>query len=663
MLCDLRRVETSGGGNFAGLDVSESPAVPRPSLALAALLGAACAHTASARSEAPASWIDDALTGERPGEIEDLRALAEAGPRGRVVRLDRLLDLFDAARFGADEGARETLWTALGGHATGVGERATRDAQTRLLAEAMALDAALPQGSENGAQAELEADRRLVADAIMLLTTDLEPPGNAEDLVVRTLAYRTLVERGHPRIADNARWRIYDHVRGTLFGATEAPPDTRLDVAVQALYAERESVEDLLADSAPHARPAWPSIGDLWAPLGEQARALAEDPRWEAVLKSRSAADATLRDTLAAALPASRDQDWPLVRLAAGTAKAESFAPIVRVDRGGSVIVDDGRPGARTLPLEDGGVDAIADAIRAALAADGRGAVLLVADPATPAPRVHALMRAIRRASVDRVELAVHEPRLDAKATPAVLALGLLVARDGDKGTAESAARAARIHVHLHGRGPAFGLDGVALREPAQGGAALERRLDDIAAAYPSERMVRLTLDPDVQLQQLVELLAALEGGPARRFAAVAWQPGAGPPPSATAKASPDATLAARAAIGRTAFGFTLERPFPLVAHDDARLVELVEQFSVCLPELGAKLPEGGLTLSLPFSEGGLGPVMLGKPGKPGKLAAPPQAQADFKACIDSRASTFRLRRHRDTMTIAVTIRPTGKAG
>ena len=637
--------------NFPGQDVSENAGVPRPIFALAAVLLAACAHTASSGSRAPASWIDEGLLGDRPRDADALSALAEAGPRGRVVRLDRLIDLFDAARFGDDEGARETLWTALGGHATGVGERATRDAQARLLAEAMALDALLAPA---GAAEASEGDRRLVADAIMLLTTDLEPPGSAADLAIRTLAYRTRVERGHPRIADNARWRLYDHVRGTLAGATEADPQVRLDVAVQALYAERESVDDLLTDAAPHARPPWPAIADLWAPLVEQSRALSGDSRWQGVLKARASADATLHDTLAAALPAARDGDWPLPRLAAGTAKAESLAPIVRVDPGGAaVIVDDGRPGARTLPLDDEEVDAIADATRATLAADGRGAVLLVADPVTPAPRVHTLLRAMRRASVSRIELAVHEPRLEAKAAPAVLALGLLVARDGDVGTAETAARAARIHVHLDGRGPSFGLDGVALRDPATGGEALEHRLDEIAAAYPSERIVRLTLGSDVQLRQLVDLLAELEGGPKRRFAAVAWQPGGGAPAAAAPKAAPDATLAARAAIGRTPFGFTLERPFPLVADDDARLVEFVEQLSVCLPELAAEVPPGGIELTLPFSEGGLGPVKLRK------LSASAQARADLKACIDARAATFRLRKHRDTMTIAVTIRPT----
>lgn len=654
MLCDLRREPELRRARRVG---AETP-VPRPSLfiALVGLSLVGCAHTAATRARAPISWIDEALVGDRPQETEHLARLSKAGPRGRVVRLDRLLDLFDAARFADDEGARDTLWAALGGHATGVGDRATRDALTRLLAEAMALDAALPPADPT---ADPDPDRRLVADAIMLLTADLEPPGSAEDLAVRTLAYRTLVERGHPRISDNARWRLYDHVRGTLAGATSIAAEKRLDVAVQALYAERDSVEDLLSDAAPHSRPPWPALDELVAPMAAQTDALRKAPRWAGVLHTRAAADATLFETLAASLPAPRLPDWPLARLAPGTAKAESLSPVVRVDPGGSVIVDDGRPGARTLVLSDDEVEAIADAIEAMLAADGRGAVLLVADPATPAPRVHALFRALRRASVQRVEIAVHEPRLASSAPPAVLALPLLVARDGEAGSAPTAARAARIHVHQAGRGPTFGLDGVAIGSAVENGAPvhgddLERRLDDIAAAYPGERIVRLTIASDVQLRQLVDLLAALEGGPKRRFAAVAWQPGGSAPPRAS-KAAPEVALAARAGIGRTTFGFTLERPFALVAEDDARLVEFVEQLSVCMPELASALPEGGVKLSLPFSEGGLGPVKLGK-----LAAAPARARAAFAACVDARAATFRLRKHRDTMTIEVTIRPTG---
>src|SRR5690606_24776971 len=109
------------------------------------------------------------LLGSPPEEIETLAALATGDPQARAVRLDRLLDLFDAARFGQDEDARETLWGGLGGHATGVGEQASREATERLLQEALALEDAARSAADDPTGA-------FAADAIMLLSADLQPP-------------------------------------------------------------------------------------------------------------------------------------------------------------------------------------------------------------------------------------------------------------------------------------------------------------------------------------------------------------------------------------------------------------------------------------------------------------------------------------------------------
>jgi hypothetical protein len=47
--------------------------------------------------------------------------------------------------------------------------------------------------------------------------------------------------------------------------------------------------------------------------------------------------------------------------------------------------------------------------------------------------------------------------------------------------------------------------------------------VQEIARAYPRERGAVVSLGSDVQLQQLLDLLVALEGGPERPFAAVGW--------------------------------------------------------------------------------------------------------------------------------------------
>ncbi|MCA9711875.1 MAG: hypothetical protein KDK70_38920, partial [Myxococcales bacterium] len=545
--------------------------------ALALALGA-CAHTATSTPPAgpPAAWVDAPLLGASADEADELVALARGDRRARQVRLDRLLDLFDAARFGQDEDARETLWTALGGHVSGVGEQASRDALQRLLQEALALE-------EDARRADDHDAASLSADAIMMLSTDLQTPGTAEDLSIRTLVYRTLAREGHERLRDNARWRLYDHVWGTLAGAVEVPPEQRLEVAVQALYAERDSVEELLADAAPHARPPWPATEQLWALLEAQRAPLTEIPRWAPVMERRAGDDDQLHDTLRTALPAPRPDDWPLSSLPAGTARPESLAPVLRVEHE-RLVVDAGRSHARTVALDTDIIE-LSRAIGNALAQDGRGTVLLVADPTLPAPQLRTVLRAVRRAAVERLELAVREPRVDPKAGEVVVALPVYVTHAGGQRPGDKAWAETRVHVHLDGRGPQVAVDGHWLAERPAGPRALRTQIEQVARAYPRERGVVVSLDGDVQLQQVLELLAAVQGGPQRPFAAVGWMADGWRP---TGAADGDAWLRRRAALAWTEPRMELEQPYPLQEQDQKRLEGFAEHLAVCLPELRA---------------------------------------------------------------------------
>ncbi len=604
-------------------------------------LTAGCAHTAKPSASSDVAWIDGAVVGTSSGSAAEaeLAALAEGDPHARTVRLDRLLDLFDAARFSGDDDARETLWNALGGHATGVGIAATRDAQSMLLDEAMRLDEQ---------RSTLAPDEReFVAAAIMLLTTDLQTPGSADDLVIQTLAFRTLATDGHPRIADNARWRLYDHARGTLAGATEAAPEDRRDVAVQALYVDRESVETWLSDTAPHARPAPPGVDELWAAVGTQTDALAADARWQPVVSARAPKDAQLRDTLAATLPATRGADWPLRQLPAGTGARESDAPIVQL-QAATAIVDAGRPGARRVDV-DADPDALADAMRSALARDGRGIALWVADPETASPRVAAVLRAARRAGASVVEIAAYEPRLAEGAPPVVVALPLRVVRETDTTPGARAAKAARIWVHLSGAGTQLAIDGRRLPEAEDGNRA-EGQLDALVAAYPSQRVVGLTLAGDVQLRQIVDVLVALR---TRGLTTVAWHVDAAPPTS-EASAAFAKTLQRRAALGRTSWRAEVEPPFPLKREDADRLDAFADSLSPCLVELETEVPRDGVTLSLPFVDGALDTIVSPKPSH----AFTKDARERLDECLATRSHGFRLLQHRDTMTVDVVLRP-----
>lgn len=621
----------------------------RPWVAVGLLLGA-CAHPAGSvppTGDATA-WIDDPLLGSPPAEVDVLARLAEGSPRARAVRLDRLLDLFDAARFGQDAEARETLWAALGGHPLGVGERATREASERLLEEALAIDeAARARGDDDTAA--------LAADVITMLSADLQPPPSADDLSIRTLVVRTLAEQGHPRIVDNARWRLYDHARGTLQGAVEQPPEQRLPVAVQALYVERDSVEDLLADTAPHAHPPWPAPEALWGLVEAQAAPLRAVPRWAPVVERREPDDRALHDTLLAALPAARRDDWPLVTLPPGTARAESLAPIASIDAG-RLTIDAGRPSARTVSLDEPGTDdaatiaALAEALAQALAQDGRGTVLLVADPRLPAPQLHRALQGLHRARAERIELAVAEPRVAPTSGRVVTALPLYVTHSAGQRAGDRAWAQARVLVHLDGRGPQVAIDGQWLRETSDDPAALRALVERIARAYPRERGVVLTLGADVQLQQLLDVLVALEGGPQRPFGAVGLMADGARPPASSRGG--DARLARRLALAWPAPQLELEQPYPLEAQDQARLEGFAKHLAVCLPELEAERAPAQVGLVLRFEEGRLRKV------EPSQPRRPKAGVAAVTECVRDEGYALRLRAHREGITATVTLTP-----
>lgn len=180
--------------------------------ALAAWTAAACRASITTTAPSPLAaspvpWAE--------GDVLRAQPISGAGAAARVARLDALLDLLDAARFADDADARERLWVGLGGTPRARGPEATRDASVRLLSEAIQLD--ITPGLDEDAH-------DFVSGVIAVLSADLVVLGAAEDLAIRTAAYRAVAEHGHPRAADNARWRLYDHVRGCLVGARRLGP-------------------------------------------------------------------------------------------------------------------------------------------------------------------------------------------------------------------------------------------------------------------------------------------------------------------------------------------------------------------------------------------------------------------------------------------------------
>lgn len=627
-------------GNLVGTPLSQDAMRRRLArrvvlLSLGACLGG-CAHGAKGPASASIAFEDRSALEAGDAEVDRLAQQASGGTRARAVRLERLLDLFDAARLAGDDDARDVLWQALGGHGSGRGPEATREALARMLAEATALDDLGVQDDDA---------RSFVNDAIALLTTDLQTPIDADGLAVRTLAYRSLAETGHPRIRDNAHWRLYDHIRGTLVAAMSRPAEARIDVAIQAGYASREDLQAELADTGVHDHPRWEGAAPLVALLEAQRAALAEDPAWAPAMRARAHDDGQLVDAVLAGLPAPRTAPWTAPLRPRGTGQPESLAPVVHLSAG-RADVDAGRPQARAVPLDDDDVTALGDAVRDTLAQDGRGALLLVADVHLPAPELRRALRALRRGNAARVEFALLEPHT--AGGNVATALPVLVLRDGSGGSSAAAITASRVHVHVGGRGLEFALDGKWLPGIAGGGDDVERRLAAIRRAYPRERAVRITLGADVRYEQIVDAMIALVGGAAPRFAIAGWLPDEARP-AGTPDPAVDRLLADRIAwadIGTIA----IDQPFPLAGDDQQRLRAFADALPRCLPELGPRPARPvGVEVKVTLAEGRLQSIT--PPKIPGVGAPRVTAMTD---CLRDEGYALRLREHRDTMAITL---------
>ncbi len=592
-----------------------------------------------------AGWIDSETVGAATeGDADRLERLGEAGPRGRLLRLDRLLDLYDGARFGQDEQARDNMWMALGGYVTEQGIDASREAVLRMLDEGYALEdlAAAQPG------ALTEDEQQFVADAIMLLSTDMFLPDSAEALITQTLAYRVLAETGHPRIADNAHWRLYDHVRGVLDGAIGIGPELRPDIIVHALYVEREDVSAWLEDLAPHAQPPLPSADELWQLLEAQRDAIASIPRWQPVLAARAQADAELRETVVDLLPRPRDPAWVLPELPRGTGQRESLAPVVLL-ADGKLILEPTSGSAREQPAGTSSDEAVA-ALEALLVRDGRGTVLFAADPHTPAPEFNSALAMLLMARATTIELAVHEPRIDGQGS-VVVALPLYVARQDDLGPGTRALRDGRLMVQLTGRGPRFRGDGRWLSSAPVLPSDVQRFAADLRRAYPSERVIGLSIADDVQPGQLVDLLAALTGGIDPLFFAVGWLPDLPVVPSPAGDPVADRALSARLALVGEQPTIALQDGAALTDDDRARVEQASARLRECVPELETALPRRGVKLDLEFLEGKL--TKLSASAKRVDAAA----LARLQTCASERLLGLRLREAEQPLTVTLSVR------
>lgn len=593
---------------------------------LGCILGG-CAHTAAPPATPAATpWVTARVGTAGIAEAPQLEDLAAAGTAGRVARLDRLLDLLDAARFGGDSGARSALWEALGGRSPQRGAAATAEAVRRLLDEALAI--------EDAAESDpLPVDtEEFLASALALLTTDVATPHSAQDLATRNLAYRNLLDRGHARVADNARWRLYDHVRGTLEGACEAPSDRRTQVAAQAVYAEQTRLPV----------PVW-SPASLVALLEARRASLAADPQWRHVVERRRAQDEALGQRVLARLPPAWSPRWPAPTLAQTVPASGRDRPVLLVEKD-AVVLGAGRPAQLRLPLRGD-----AAALKAALKDLGRDAKTAALTgfmpPSLASARVRALLDAAAAAGFNAFGIAVST----SEGSQTFGTLPLLVAQRGATTALAQALEAAPIVVTVAERGIIVTVDGAPLAsEPASLGRFRER-LDLVARAYPRSRTVRVEIGDGVEYGAAVDVFAAIVAGPQAPFSAVGYLAGAKPvrprPPGGRG-------VEQRAALASPSHS-ALEQAFPLLRGDQATLEAFTAEMKTCLPELAVAPPAEGILVRLRFEAHRFDTVTLPRAAV-AALGASATAQQRYRDCVRAVGHSVVLQQHADRVTVGV---------
>lgn len=600
-----------------------------------------CQGPSSAR-QAELQWPDAEI-----GALarEPLEAVASDDAAARVRRLDRLMDLFDRARFASDAAARAQLWRGLGqisggsapdpSDAGSTGPVATREAAARLLAEATAIE------DRFGAKLPAEA-AEFLADAIMLLSVDVNAPHDAESLEIQTLAFRSLLDVGHPRVVDNARWRLYDHLRAVLVAAAGAPAPRRLEIGVHAMLLAHEELTPWLGDAAVHVRAALPPAQAITKLGDELLAAIDADARWSETVDGLLSAHVDATQAFAQVWPADRSEVEGLARMR-GSGRAERYAPVVRVDED-QIHVGVGQPGTSSHRRGDGRLPAVLSSVAAR---DGQSTLLVSASASTNAPATFDLLQACAKSAVGWLEFAVSEPRIEGEGT-VITQAPLRVVRTGDRGPEARALRQARVLVRLGGRGAVTFADEDRVDVGALPLNQLAVRIEQLRIAFPREGAVRIELQPDLQYEQLVDgLLALLGPADEPHYKIVAWWADA--PVTVDADPGAPATpgqlrLDARLALAKTKAAWRVDKPFTFKAQDERAFVALLAALEACRLESEAA-PGSELRFDLSFEAGAVTKAVATAGG---------DRQDAVQACLEEETQAFRLRSHQDRFDVVI---------
>lgn len=639
-----------------------SPPRPRPhcvrarALGLCALSGRvlgsllwvsafACAPSAQ-KTLVPGSaeeiWRDAALrTAKADDEAAWLEARAGASELdARLARLDRLLDLFDVARFSGDRELAQVVRAAAGLEGVlGPADATTREVALSLVEEAWQVESQFEKILASDAPQAAQR-RAFLADFIMLVSIDAQPALESEDIRVRALAWRLLREQGHARIVDNARIRAYDHIRGLMVLATESDAGRMSEILAQRVIIARDDAE--LREPAPLITR--DQAESLRAELREAWADLVQLPRWQGLAELRRPSDDALVALVEDRLPV-RDPSWSVPSVVAP-------GGATRADRGWPVVVHDGqnpvlwaRGDGQPLELAPAPVqlEQTQAAIASALSADGRGTLLLALTPELPGTEISGLLDLAKAAGASELALALAaapeggHPRVAMFKTSAPrmfewapsdshVAMNMRVGATVGSG---------RVRWQIDGR-QSSDIELQALPE-----AALRLR-----RAYPRETVIGLQVEGSATAADLARAVLALLGGTDDSEQSGLFRAAALHAPELRRGDNPgiEARIAARLQIADAVATRTprLEQPYPLRGDDQKRLESTVAELSACLPEFGVAGLPARVGLALRFEEGVLVDLEAGR------------APEAFTSCVRALAGGLRLREHRDAVALQV---------
>lgn len=548
--------------------------------------------------------------------------------------LHSLYDLLDQARFGQDDAARDQLWKVLAAGETRRGAAAFRQAASGILSRAWDLEAAAEKPDAKNWNLIYAQS---LAQLIMLLSMDVSPSVEPDQVQSLALGLRTLQENAYPEIADNLAWRVYDFDRALMDSIVNAPPRQRPAL----LRLGTLLLEDPESASSPH-----PSTHTRWiAPWRESRRQLSEDPRWSATQDQRRASDEELYERLVLACPTPRSADWNLATLEPEGLSPDPLESVIVVRDGGMQI--DGRALIGSAP------DKLGAAMAQHLAVVGRSVATVAVDRMTPAPKAHEALAAVANADLEHVLLAGYPQ--DVELPPAAFHAPLV----GIEVSFQDALIPARLYIAQFDTGYRIGWNQALLPDLLSDLDAVAMWVSRYQFAYPHRDAVQIAFARDIAYEQRLALLARLrrELGPSATLDIVQTR-------EATPRLWPDSPALTKDLQTRARWQWPrgTETPPPTIetqsgqepsTQEVALVHRLVSSMQRCLSELGrTQLKARALSAQFHFSEGALAKWEWAGIAK-NRIG--PQATARVNTCVQDYASRFVLPSAKLPWTIQVT--------